>query len=223
MGALPRHQCLIYEGAPTKHIGSIAPTIIDKLKTNNRCLYLNSPPMVAGMRSCLSAAGVDVIKETEKGALILSSDQGHLVNGTFDVDRMLALLLNALQEALADGYAALWATGDMTWEFGHEHNLTKLLEYECRLEDFMQKNAEIGGICQYHRDTLPLEVMQVALYTHQAVCINDTLTRLSPYYRYPLRSCDPHASPAELDGMLKRLLAPEKPSAPESHTSVISQ
>jgi hypothetical protein len=214
MGALPRHQCLIYEGAPSMHIGSIAPTIIDKLKTNNRCLYLNSPPMVAGMRSYLSAAGLDVIKEIEKGALLLSSDQGHLVNETFDVDRMLAMLLNALRQALADGYAALWATGDMTWEFGNERNLTKLLEYECKLEDFMQKNAAIGGVCQYHRDTLPLEVMRVALYTHQAVYINDSLTRLSTYYRYPLSSCDPHVSPAELNSMLDSLLTPEQPSAP---------
>jgi hypothetical protein len=127
---------------------------------------------------------------------------------------MLAMLLNALRQALADGYAALWATGDMTWEFGNERNLTKLLEYECKLEDFMQKNAAIGGVCQYHRDTLPLEVMRVALYTHQAVYINDSLTRLSTYYRYPLSSCDPHVSPAELNSMLDSLLTPEQPSAP---------
>lgn len=208
MNALSRHQCLIYEGAPSKHIGSIAPAIIDKLKMNNRCLYLNSPPMVAGMRSYLSAAGVDVMKEMEKGALILSSDQGHLVNETFDVDRMLTMLRNALKQALADGYEALWATGDMTWEFGNERNLTKLLEYECRLEDLLQKNAAIGGICQYHRDTLPLEVMQIALCTHQTVCINDTLTRLSPYHQYPPRSWEPHVSPAALNDMLNRLLAP---------------
>ena len=111
----------------------------------------------------------------------------------------------------------------MTWEFGNERSLTKLLEYECRLEDFMQKNAALGGVCQYHRDMLPLEVRGVALYTHQAVCINDTLTRLSPYYRYPLRSCDPHVSPAELNSMLDRLLTPEQSSALGEPHSTISQ
>src|SRR5690242_3502852 len=95
-----RHHCLIYEGAPSKHIATIWPWIIDKLNTNHRCLYLNSPAMVAGMRSHLTAAGVDVMKETERGALILSSDQGHLLNETFDVDGMLAMLGNALNQAL---------------------------------------------------------------------------------------------------------------------------
>ena len=49
-----------------------------KLEERHRCLYLDSPPMVAGMRSYLSAAGVDVAREVGKGSLVLSSDQGHI-------------------------------------------------------------------------------------------------------------------------------------------------
>jgi hypothetical protein len=200
MEPLPRHQCLIYEGAPSKHLGSLARTIIDKLKANNRCLYLNSPPMVAGIRSYLSAGGLDLRKEIERGALILSSDQGHLVNGRFEVKRMLDMLTNAVRQALADGYTALWATGDMTWEFGNERNLTKLLEYEWKLEEFMQDTPAIGGVCQYHRDTLPLKVIHEALYTHKAVYINDTLTRLNACYRGP--GSESHVSRTQLNDML---------------------
>jgi hypothetical protein len=42
----PRHQCLIYEGAPSKHLPALAAIIHDKLQQNHRCLYLNSPTMV---------------------------------------------------------------------------------------------------------------------------------------------------------------------------------
>ena len=91
--------------------------------------------MVAGLRSYLFAAGVDVPKEIMKGRLILSSDNAHLENGSFDIDRMLNILGAAVIQARDEGYHGLWATGDMSWEFGSEKNLAKLLEYEWRLEE----------------------------------------------------------------------------------------
>jgi hypothetical protein len=178
-----RHQCLVYEGAPSQHLDSLAKTIIQKLKTNHRCLYLNSPPMVAGMRSQLAAAGLDLAEHTESGALVLSSGQDHLVDGRFDVDGMLRLLNDGVHQALADGYTGLWATGDMTWEFGNETNLDKLLEYERRLEEIMQKNPALSGVCQYHRDTLPPHAIETALNTHPALYINATLSRFNRNYR----------------------------------------
>ena len=138
--------------------------------------------MVAGMRSSLCAAGLELRREIEKGALIISSDQSHLVNGKFDVDKYVGMLVDMLHQALADGYKGLWATGDMTWEFGSESNLDKLLEYERRLDAFLRDNPAMGGICQYHRDTLPLHAIQTGLCTHGEVYINETLSRLNPYY-----------------------------------------
>ena len=85
--ASPRHHCLIYEGAPSRHLTSLAAVVFNKLKQNHRCLYLNTRPMVAGMRSYLAAAGVDVTREIQKGSLIMSSQQDHLVNDQFDIDQ----------------------------------------------------------------------------------------------------------------------------------------
>src|SRR5580704_8929611 len=110
-----RHQCLIYEGAPSLHLASLAAAMRQKLEQNYRCLYLNSKPMVAGMRSYLAAAGIDVSREVERGSLILTSEQQHLVDGHFDIDRMMGTLEDGLNQALKDGYAGLWATGDITW------------------------------------------------------------------------------------------------------------
>src|SRR5580658_2195498 len=76
-----RHQCMIYEGSPATHLRGLARLIDEKLQANHRCLYLNSPPMVAGIRSYLAAEGVDVAREVDDGSLVLSSDSGHLVNG----------------------------------------------------------------------------------------------------------------------------------------------
>lgn len=182
MDGTKRHQCLIYEGSPSKHLRSLAHVMIAKLQANIRCLYLNSPTMVAGTRSYLAAAGLDVAQEVAKGSLVLSWDAGHLVDGRFEVNRMLGMLSDSVNAALADGYSGLWATGDMTWELGSKKNFEKLVEYEIGLEEMFRSHPALNGVCQYHQETLPEEAIHVALSTHPAVYINATLARINPYY-----------------------------------------
>jgi MEDS: MEthanogen/methylotroph, DcmR Sensory domain len=182
MDFLARHQCLIYKGSPEAHLPGLAALIYSKLKTNHRCLFLHNAAMVAGMRSYLFAAGVDVNHELSRGALILSSDQRHLVDGRFDVDSMLALLARAVDQALQDGYAGLWATGDMTWEFGPCRNFDKLVEYEQGLEGLFHSYPALAGICQYQEDTLPQQVIQDARNLHQYVYVNETLSKIKAHY-----------------------------------------
>ena len=182
MKIIPRHQCMIYAGSPAPHLPSLAALVRQKLNENYRCLYLNSPPMVAGMRSYLFAAGVDVTQEVNNNRLMLSSSTEHLEKRHFDVDRMITMLNEALTHALRDVYQGLWATGDMSWEFGPEKDFSKLLEYEWRLEELFQRNPCLSGICQYHTDTLPHRAVRQGLLTHQSILINHTLSRLNAYY-----------------------------------------
>ena len=182
---------MIYDGSPAKHLGQLAALIVGKLLAKNRCLYLNSPAMVAGLRSYLAADGVDVEREITEGSLILSSDLSHLANGVFDVERMLGMLNNAVTQALNDGYDGMWTTGDMTWEFGNEQNLGKLLEYECGLEELFRQQPALCGICQYHTGTLPFVAIKDGLCTHEAIYVNGTISRINPYYAL-------HGAPASL-------------------------
>lgn len=183
MQAFPRHQCLIYDGAPTKHLSFVAETMVARLSAHYRCLYLNSPAMVTAMRTHLLAAGFDLTEATGRGALKLTSDQSHLIAGQFDADRMLQLLYQALHEALADGYKGLWASGDMTWELGGERNFDKLLDYERKLDDFLERNPTLSGVCLYHRDTLPAHAIDTALATHPAILLGDSRWQPNPKYR----------------------------------------
>jgi hypothetical protein len=178
----PRHQCLIYSGAPSRHLRAIAEITQLKLSQNYRCFYLNSPQMVAGMRCYLAAAGVDVTREIEKGSVILSSDRAYLDDGRFNVDWMIQGLDDSANRALSDGYRGLWATGDMTWEFGPRADFEKLLEYEWRLERLFRKCDHLSGICQYQTDTLPSEATGPALLTHSSLFVNETLSRINPHY-----------------------------------------
>lgn len=134
------------------------------------------------MQSHLFAGGIDVTKEVADGSLLLSSDNTHLVDGHFNIERMLGMLEEALDQALKAGYKGLWATGDMSQEFGPERDFSNLVEYEWRLEEFLRTHPAFHGICQYHVDTLPNDVLRQGLLTHSSVYINETLSRLNPLY-----------------------------------------
>lgn len=127
--------------------------------------------------------------------------------GALMCPRMLGMLKDAMGQALKDGYTALWATSDMMWELGSEKNLEKLLEYECGLEELLRKHPALGGICQYHKENLPISAIQVALYTHQSVYVNQTLSRVNPFYTQPatLRHQRANASVNSVEEMLKHL------------------
>jgi hypothetical protein len=205
MDSVSRHQCLIYGGPSSWHLPALAMTLREKLRRNYRCLYLNSPPMVAGMRSYLSAMGVDVSAEIAQGSLAVSEKQEHLVDGRFDVDRMLETLGDTLRQALHDGYAGLWATGDMTWEMGPQKDFSRLLEYEWRLEEFLRQHPEMSGICQYHAATLPRAVLRQGLAAHRALFVNETLSVVNPQYLRPESYLDGTVRSAEIEAALTQL------------------
>jgi MEDS: MEthanogen/methylotroph, DcmR Sensory domain len=197
-----RHQCLIYDGSPSNQLPALAKMLQQKINEGYRGLYLNSPQMVAGLRSCLAAMGMDVVNEVEKSRLILSSESTSLSDGGFDGALMLRHLEDAVDQALKDGYRGLAATGDMTWEFGAERDFSKLMEYERGLEQLFQGRPELCGICQYHRDTLPPDVPRQALLTHRSLFINDTLSRVNSHYVPAGHPRELTAKDAELDEMV---------------------
>lgn len=213
MEAISRHQCLIYEGSPAQTLSAVAEAARQKLNDNYRCVYLNSPTMVAGMKSYLAATGTDVAEEISQGRLVLSSLQSHLTDGRFDMDRMLHMLEDNVQEATSKGYKGFWASGDMTWELGPQPDFRKLAEYEWRLEELFRRTAQLSGICQYHKDTLPRDVLRLGLRCHASLFVNETLSLINSHYAGPGSSASfvalEHAS---LDKTIALLIASQEPN-----------
>lgn len=201
-GTESRHQCLIYSGAPSQKLSIIAGIIQDKLNEGYRCLYLNSPPMVAGLRSTLAAMDMDVA-ELVKDKLILSSDTVSPGN-RFNAELMLNNLESHLDQAISDGYKGLWASGDMTWEFGPDKDFSSLMEYEIGLEGLFHKRPELCGICQYHQESLPKEAMRKSLLIHPTIVITETLKIVNPHYLKSNRRAEVAAN-ERLDAMIAEL------------------
>ena len=102
----PRHQCIIYAGAPSQKLPTLA-TVMHRMMTNGyRCLYMNSATMVSGMRSSLAAMGVDVALAIAETRLVVSSEPV-LDGDDFNIEQMLQKLEAELDKALKDGYKGL--------------------------------------------------------------------------------------------------------------------
>jgi hypothetical protein len=184
MEQLSRHQCLIYDGAPSRHLPMLARVMRQKLNQGYRCMFLDSAPMVLGMRSQLAAAGVDTISEVANGRLVMSSERNYLIGGRrFDVDRMLQALAGAVQGALGGGFEGLWASGNIGWELGPERDFSQLLEYEWQLDGFIRDNPGLQGICQYHRDTLPREAVVDGVLSHSSLVLDQGRSLINPHAR----------------------------------------
>jgi hypothetical protein len=82
---------------------------------------------------------------------------------------MLHMLEDAVDQALNDGYKGLWASGDMTWELGPRPDVVNLLEYKWRLEQIFRRRPALSGVCQYHADTLPRNVLREGLVAHPSI------------------------------------------------------
>lgn len=201
-----RHHCLVYEGSPSRHLPVLAAVLCEKLEQNYRCLYLNNPEIVAEMRGCLVDKGVDVEEEIRLGTLVLSAERHHLKNGKFDTDAMLRDLGYAMEQALTDGFSGLWASGDMAWEFGPERDFSQLLDYEWKLEQFMQQNPRLSGVCQYHAHTLPRETMRQGLLAHPSIFINESVTLHNPHFLHQQGFTPQAKTSPEVESALTRLL-----------------
>jgi signal transduction histidine kinase len=179
-----RHKCLIYDGHPAQQLPVVVPMLIDALDANWRCLYLADPDTIEMMEKALRARGVDTRREQYRGALVLSADRSHLVNGRFDPRSMIDGLCRLIDESVQQGYAGLCATGDMRWELGADANFDHLLEYEARLEQVFRERP-LRGICQYRRDVIPQQAVRDALLTHRSAYMGNVLNRDNLFYIPP--------------------------------------
>jgi signal transduction histidine kinase len=179
-----RHKCLIYDGHASEQLPVVVPFLLESLQNNWRCLYVGSPEDVHMVEHAFQTHGVNLLRETKRGALVLSSDRSHLKAGTFDPRAMVQFLAQAVDDAVKAGFVGLCATGDMRWELGDDKNLDRLMEYEALLEQLFREKS-LRGICQYRRDILPARTVQHALATHRSAYVGQHLKEDNFFYIPP--------------------------------------
>jgi len=177
------HVCCYYDNAADQ--SAVVVAYIDQgLKRSERCLYIADDRSAAEVAGFLGGAGIDVRKQLSRGALVLiSSKEAHLKSGRFDCEAMLALLNDAVEQALNDGFKGLRAAGEMTWILSGAPGSNEALEYEALMNEFYPKSRALG-LCLYNRSRFEPDILDDMLRTHPRVMIDQRL-RKNPFFEPP--------------------------------------
>lgn len=175
------HVCTLFL-SPEQQLQAAVEYIGTGLARGERCLYVCCEHPLEVFRAALQAGGIDVAQEEARGALVLfCKEEGHLKGGTFDPEKMIGLLSEAVEAALRDGYTGLCAAGDMNWVLDNAPGTERLAEYEARLNRFYETHQALG-LCLYNLKTLPKETLDHCLATHKFVRMDGPVLLENPFY-----------------------------------------
>ncbi|MBI2840561.1 MAG: MEDS domain-containing protein [Acidobacteria bacterium] len=133
----------------------------------------------------LRSEGIDVDSHLRRGQLeILARDDTYLRSSAFDQDGLFALLRSRTAAALAEGYGALRACGDMSWAASAPPGAERLMSYESKLND-LGPGTPCILLCHYDRRRFSPDVLLNALCTHPTVAVGREICR-NPYYEDPV-------------------------------------
>ncbi|MBM3143298.1 MAG: PAS domain S-box protein, partial [Chloroflexi bacterium] len=169
------HLCLIYE-SQEEWRAAVVPFIAMGLRRGEKCTYIVDTSTADEIRKYLGEEGVDVASAEKSGQLsVLHETEAYTREGSFDPDRMIALLISEAEKAIAEGYPALRVTGEMTWVLRGHPGSEKLLEYEAKLNrDFFPKYPCLG-ICQYDRWKFDPDIIKGVIMTHPLLVRGDRI------------------------------------------------
>jgi len=198
------HVCTLFS-SPEEQLRAAVEYIGGGLSRGERCLYVCCEHPLEKFREALTQAGIDVKAAEARGALLLlSKNDGHLKGGTFDPDRMISMLHQAVKDALDAGFTGLCAAGDMSWLLDDAPGSERLAEYEARLNRFYESNHALG-LCLYNVRTMPPAILDHCLASHRTVRLEGPILLENPFYELPEKAASRIARPQDVDRKIREI------------------
>ncbi|SDQ41556.1 MEDS domain-containing protein [Natronobacterium texcoconense] len=197
------HLASIYN-SQAEQFATAIPYIEHGLERGERCVYIADENDTEEILDALREQGVDVETALESGALVMyTAQESYLRNGAFDPDEMIAFISETIEEG-ADAYEGVRIIGEMTWVFGDDPPLEKLVEYEGKLNEVLP-DANGIALCQYNRERFPPEIIRDIIKTHPHLVYENTVCQ-NFYYTPPEEFFGPDQPEREIDRMMGTLL-----------------
>jgi len=164
------HIVVIYE-APTELLAFAVPFVKEGLAKDERVLYVLDDLSLKVLTDALTAGGVNVSRETERGALVLMNAQEYYPP-PLDSIRMLDLTRERIRDALSRGFGGLRVVAEMTWALKTNVPGDVLVEYEGSLDDALSPGTATVA-CAYRSGRFPAKILQQVIRTHVKVVAGD--------------------------------------------------
>jgi len=167
------HCCLLFSSLQ-EQMEITAPFLGLGLERRERSVYVGDGDSIERLRHHLKEIGIDVDLEIHRGRLVLSSDREYLEKGRFNNDKMIAFLQQTYDATLSEGFTALRAAGDVSWQVGPEQDFRDVVFYETLLDVFFL-GKKMVGLCEYPKTKCPPEVLTGILSTHRLAAIDQDI------------------------------------------------
>ena len=176
------HACVIYSSG-SELIAIVATYLHEGLRGGERCWYAAAAASeLSQVRMALQAKGVSVADAEERGSLLLATSQEvYLADGTFNPERTLQNLTDAIPKAIDDGFTALRVAGEMSWTLEGKPGSDRVIEYEGCVETVLRASAALA-LCLYHRRHMPAVLLDGALASHSLAGVGNE-PRPNAFYR----------------------------------------
>jgi signal transduction histidine kinase len=169
--AVHDHLALIYETSD-EQLDAAIPFIRQGVARNEMCCYIVDDNTAEEVFDAMRGEGIDVDAAIEADQLVVTGkEHSYLRDGYFDPDQMFDYLADLEAEAKSRGFEALRVTGEMTWTLGGDPGTDRLMEYEARLNDFLDDHDALA-ICQYNHERFSDEVIFNVIRTHPKLIYN---------------------------------------------------
>ena len=198
-----QHACLLY-GGKEDPLATVAPFIAAGLEAGERCLYVVGEHDPEHIQRSLEAAGIDVARQLERGALVLVGRwEVAFPNGEFDPAAMIGFVRQAIAQCLADGFTGLRVVAEMTWALQMGVGANRLIHYEA-LGNHLYPDQPLVAVCMYDRSRFPAAVCRDAIRVHPWVSVGGTVYD-NLYYEPPEAVVDGVAAEHQVEWMLAQL------------------
>jgi signal transduction histidine kinase len=197
------HLCCLY-ASEQEHRALLAPFIRQGLERHEKVVYLVDDHTGGQILDYLSADGVEMTPYLQRGQFaLLSSDEFYLDGGTFEPERMIALLRSETERAAGEGYQSLRVTGEMSWALKGLPGSERIVEYEAKLNTFLP-GSQCLHVCQYDQRQFDPRVLLDILATHPLVLIGTEVYE-NFYYMPPQEFLGANFLAAKLTSRLNHL------------------
>jgi len=167
------HLALVYE-SQREQFATAVPFIRTGVEQNERCIYCYHDNSREEVLAALNAGGVPVERALEDGRLtIVPAEEVYLEGGTFDRDRVTAMLDELAEETVeSDEFERLRVTAENTWLADVDTPAETFFEYDAGANHVIDHDSFVG-LCQFSRNHFDDHALANVLRTHQHVAFDD--------------------------------------------------
>jgi hypothetical protein len=178
-----RHICAFFHSKEEEYT-TLRDFIKDGIEAGDKSFHIVDANHCGAHRSRLKGDGIDVETAETKGQLKVACwEDAYLKDGYFDQDRQLALLEDILKDSKREGYPLTRLVANMEWALEEKAGVTDIVEYECRLNNFLPKYPD-PVICTYDLSRFSAAIVMDIMRTHPMIIVGGVLQE-NPLYVPP--------------------------------------